>query len=261
MRINVHYSNQHLEELYFTGKTSVVIDVLRATTVIVTALLNGAREVIPVSTVDFAMKVSGNAFGGQTLLGGERNTKMIEGFQLGNSPREYKTEIVSGKSIILYTTNGSRSIVKAKFSENLFICSFSNLPALAAHLMGLKIDVEIICAGDNGNFNMEDAVCAGRLIAQMQLLCSEEEELKLDDLARACLVLNKTFGKNLKKMLKETEHGRLLIENGFLDDLAVCAEVGTTDLIPQYASGVIKKLENRIDQDGQHDQKAGLKSI
>jgi len=256
MKINVHYSNQHLEELYFTGKTSVVIDVLRATTVIVTALVNGAREIIPVSTVDFAMKVSGNAFGGQTLLGGERNTKMIEGFQLGNSPREYKPKVVAGKSIILYTTNGSRSIVKAKFSENLFTCSFQNLPAVAAHLLTLNKDVEIICAGNNGSFNMEDAVCAGRLIAELK----QPDNPELDDLARACLILNKTFGKNLKKMLKESEHGRLLIENGFIDDLAICAEVGITDVIPSYSSGIIKKLEIITAADDQTDSKAGQKS-
>ena len=62
-------------------------------------------------------------FGGQTLLGGERNTKKIEGFALGNSPLEYTPEIVSGKTIILYTTNGSKAVVKAKFSENLYVCS------------------------------------------------------------------------------------------------------------------------------------------
>ena len=130
MKLNVHYSFDHLDDLYFTGKTSVVIDVLRATTVIVTALNNEAREIVPVSSVDFAMKISGNAFNGQTLLGGERNTKKVEGFQVGNSPLEYTSNVVSGKSIVLYTTNGSKAIVKAKFSENLFICSFINLPAL-----------------------------------------------------------------------------------------------------------------------------------
>jgi 2-phosphosulfolactate phosphatase len=78
MKINVLFSSQHLEELYFTGKTAIVIDVLRATTVVSTALTNGAKEIIPVSTVDFAMKVSGDAFRSQTLLCGERNTKKLK---------------------------------------------------------------------------------------------------------------------------------------------------------------------------------------
>lgn len=240
MKINVHYSNLHLDDLYFSGKTSVVIDILRASTVIVTALTNGAREVIPVNTVDFAMKVSGNAFGGQTILAGERNTKKVEGFNLGNSPLEYTAEVVSGKSIILYTTNGSKAVVKAKFSENLFICSFNNLPSVAKHLIALNKDVEIICAGSNGNFNLEDCVCAGRLISEMEKVSSD---IEISDSGRASLVLNKSFGKNISKLLKETEHGQLLIENGFASDIKVCSKFGTTDLIPYYISGALKKLE------------------
>ena len=88
MKINVLFSPVGPDELSFTGKTTVVIDVLRASSTIVAALSNGAREVVPVATVEFAVKVSGGMFGGQTLLGGERNTKKIEGFALGNSPLE-----------------------------------------------------------------------------------------------------------------------------------------------------------------------------
>ncbi len=240
MKVNIHFSNLHFDELYFSGKTTVVIDVLRASTVIVTALKNGAREIIPVITIDFAIKVSGNAFGGQTLLGGERNTKMVEGFNLGNSPAEYKPEVVSGKSIILYTTNGSKSIVKAKFSEKLFICCFNNLHSVANHLLALKKDVEIVCAGTSGNFNLEDAVCAGKLLSEMQKI---DDTLEFNDSGRASLNLNKSFGRNLTKMLKETDHGKLLIQNGFSTDLKMCAQLGTTDLIPYFASGAIKKLE------------------
>lgn len=245
MKINVHYSNQQFDDLYFTGKTAVVIDVLRSSTVIVTALNNGAREVVPVSTVDFAMKVSGNAFGGQTILGGERNTKKVEGFNLGNSPLEYTQEIVAGKSIILYTTNGSKAIVKAKFSENLFICCFNNLPAITNHLLKLNKDLDIICAGSNGNFNMEDAVCAGSLINEMK---KQGGSLEISDSGRASLVLNKSFGKSITKLLKQTEHGKLLIDNGFTADIKECARFGTTDLIPYYISGAIKKLETATSQ-------------
>ena len=240
MKINVHYSNLHLDELYFTGKTTVVIDVLRASTVIVTALTNGAKEIIPVGNVDFAMKVSGNAFSGQTLLCGERNTKKIEGFVLGNSPLEFTPESVNGKSIIHYTTNGSKSIVKAKFSENLFIACFINLPAIAKHLVSLNKDVEVVCAGSNGNFNLEDSVCAGKLCAEIAEL---DPDVELGDAARANIVLNKAFGKSLPKMLKETEHGKLLIENGFAADIKECAQYGITDVIPYFFSGSIKRLE------------------
>ena len=105
MRVNVLFSPVITDELFFTGKTVVVIDVLRASTTIVAALQNGAREIVPVANVEFGVKISGGMFGGQTLLGGERNTRKVEGFALGNSPLEYTREVVSGKTIILYTTN------------------------------------------------------------------------------------------------------------------------------------------------------------
>lgn len=239
MKINVLFSNIFLDELYFTGKTAVVIDVLRASTVITTALANGAREIVPVSTLDFAMKISSDAFKSQTLLCGERNTKMVEGFNLGNSPQEFKPEIVAGKSIILYTTNGSKSIVKAKFCENLFIGSFLNLPAIAKHLANLNLDFEIICAGTNGLFNLEDAVCAGMLIEEIKSISTDVD---LSDSATASLILSKQTGKNLYDFLCKTEHGKLLIENGFIDDIAECSKYGVTDVIPYFVSGAIKRL-------------------
>lgn len=239
MKINVLFSNLFLDELYFTAKTVVIIDVLRATSVIVTALANGAKEVIPVSTVDFAMKVSGDAFRSQTLLCGERNTKMVEGFTLGNSPLEYKPETVSGKSIILYTTNGSKSIVKAKFAENLFVGAFLNMNAIIKHLIKLKKDVEIICAGTNGMFNLEDAVCAGYMVTE---LMEKAKNPITTDPAMAAVTLFKSLGKNIPKMMTKTEHGKLLIENGFAEDVEECSRIGVLDVIPYYTSGVIKKL-------------------
>lgn len=240
MKINVLLSPHNVDELYFSQKTSIVIDVLRATTVIVTALENGAREVIPVSSVDFAMKVSGNAFGGQTLLGGERNTTKIEGFNLGNSPSEYTNESVVGKSIILYTTNGSKAIVKAKFSENLFVCSFKNLKAIAAHIAKLNKDTEILCAGSNGMFCIEDTVCAGRLINEINTIAND---IELTDAAKASVVLNNSSGDNILEMLKNSEHGLKLINNGFESDLKDCSALGVSDVIPVFNSGVIKSYK------------------
>lgn len=239
MKLNVLFAPVAVDELYFTGKTTVVIDVLRASTTIVTALENGAREVIPVATVEFAVKVSGGMFGGQTLLGGERNTKKIEGFALGNSPLEYTPEIVSGKSIILYTTNGTKAIAKAKFSENLFVCSFLNMSVLAKHLVDVNKDVEILCAGKSNNYSMEDTICAGRLIAEISKL---NDDVQLYDSAKSALALNKTYGKNIYKMLAETEHGALLLENGFADDLRFCAKINSVNSVPYFSSNVLKLM-------------------
>ena len=240
MKLDVLFSPVQADELFFTGKTTVVIDVLRASSTIITALSNGAKEVVPVGTVEFAVKVSGGIFGGQTLLGGERNTKKIEGFALGNSPSEYTTEIVNGKAIVFFSTNGSRAIVKAKYSANLFVCSFNNLKTLAKHLRKLNEDVIILCAGNNNFFSLEDSVCAGMLISE---LIAGNKKNELTDASAGALTLFKSFGKNIFKMLSETDHGQLLINNGFKEDLKACAELDSTDVIPYFAENVLKVLK------------------
>ena len=241
MKLDVLFSPVQADELFFTGKTTVVIDVLRASSTIITALTNGAKEIVPVGTIEFAVKVSGGIFGGQTLLGGERNTKKIEGFALGNSPSEYTKEIVSGKSIVFYSTNGSRAVVKAKYSANLYVCSFNNLKALANHLNKLNEDVIILCSGNNNFFSLEDSVCAGMLINE---LTSGNVRIELTDSSNSALALFKVFGKNILKILSESDHGKLLNDNGFKDDLKICAELNSTNVIPFYAGNVIKVLKN-----------------
>lgn len=239
MKLDVLFSPVQTDELFFTGKTTVVIDVLRASTTIITALANGAKEVVPVGTIEFAVKISGGIFGGQTLLGGERNTKKIEGFALGNSPLEYKSETVSGKTIVFYSTNGSRAIVKAKYSANLFVCSFNNMRTLSKHLKNLNEDVVILCSGNNNFFSLEDSVCAGNLINE---LTAVRKKVILSDSSICALTLFNSFGKNIVKMMYESEHGQLLVKNGFEEDLKVCAEKNNTDMIPFYTENALRAL-------------------
>jgi 2-phosphosulfolactate phosphatase len=237
MKANVHFSPTNLDELYFSGKTSVVIDVLRATSTIVTALANGAREVIPVDSTDFAIKARTGTFGGQTLTGGERNTKKIDGFTFGNSPLEYSSENIKGKSIILFTSNGTKAIVKAKFSAELYICSFLNLKAVTNRLIEAGKDFEVICSGGNGFFCTEDAVCAGKIIADVQ---KAFPEIELNDSGKTALLLAKLHGKAILKMLSECEHGRILVENGFTEDIKYCSSLNILDVIPKFSANTIK---------------------
>ena len=243
MNINVIITPCGVEELYFTNKSVVVIDVLRASNTIINALQNGAKEVIPVAAVEFAVKVSGGMFGGQTLLGGERNTKKIEGFALGNSPLEYKDNVVDGKTIVFYTTNGTPAITKAKFSEYLSVCSFANLSAVAKKLVKRKSDLEILCAGRNNTLSLEDVICAGRLIDEIS---KSKKKIELADSAEASVQLFKSLGKNIKNMLSETNHGKLLIENGFEEDIKFCSQLNTTDIVPVFLENSLKlEKENK----------------
>ena len=242
MKINVLFSPLNADELYFTNKTVIVIDVLRASSTIITALANGAKEVVPVATVEFAVKVSGGMFGGQTLIGGERNTKKIDGFAIGNSPFEYSRDVVEDKFIVFYSTNGSKAIVKAKFAEELFICSFINLSAVVKHLTNLNKDIEILCAGNNNLFSLEDSVCAGKLISKMK---RKNKKLELSDSGLAALALFEKFGEDVFSMLKETEHGIKLLENGFENDVKYCSEDNSTKCIPVMDGKVLKVLQSK----------------
>lgn len=239
MKINVFFTPVGVDDLYFKDKTTVVIDVLRASSTIITALNNGAKEIIPVAGIESAIKLSGGIFGGHTLLCGERNTKKIDGFALGNSPFEFTKEIVEGKSIVLYTTNGTKAIVKAKFSENLFIGSFLNLNYLTNHLINLNNDIEIVCSGRNNYFSLEDALCAGYICDK---ILQKDKDTILTDSAKASVAIKKKYNSNLVEVLKETEHGKILIENGFEKDIEYCSQTSVIDIIPHYSNNVIKTL-------------------
>lgn len=236
-KINVMLTPVGVEELYFSSKTTAVIDVLRASSTIVTAINNGAREIIPVGSIEFAVKVSGGMFGGQTLLGGERNTKKVDGFNLGNSPFEYTPEVISGKTVVLYTTNGTKAIVKAKFSANMVIASFLNISAVAAKLIEFNMPVEILCSGRNNEFSLEDTVCAGRLIEEMLKI---KPDCQLTDSAVAASTLYNIYKNDIAGMMKSSEHGKILCENGFEKDIDFCSSIDTTGVVPVFKNNSIK---------------------
>lgn len=238
MRIELHLTPHQTDELALREQSVVVIDVLRASTSIITALANGAREVIPVATVEAAMKISGNLAGDVILLAGEQNGKMIDGFHLGNSPAEYAEERVKGKSLIFRSTNGSQAMVKARYARELYICGFVNISSVAEALRAEPRDFTVVCAGNNGMLSMEDTVCAGMLIEKV--LAGTEADAALSDSVQVARVLFKAYGKKLLKMFSESEHGKYLTEIGFRLDLKTCAGVDTMPVLPQLDGNVLR---------------------
>ncbi|MHB1048544.1 MAG: 2-phosphosulfolactate phosphatase [Bacteroidota bacterium] len=238
MKIEVFFSQSQIDDLFLRDKNVVVIDVLRASTTVITALNNGAREIIPVNTIESAVKVSGNLFGDVVLRGGERNGKMIEGFNLGNSPAEYTPEAVKGKSIIFYTTNGAPAMWKARYAKNLLVAGFVNITAVINKIKEIKEDIYILCAGKHTQFCIEDAVCAG-MITKL-LIDDEETEIDFNDSAVAAVALFKSFSKNLLKMARTCDHGKYLIDIGFDKDIEFCTTIDTFDVVPELVANVIK---------------------
>ncbi len=241
MKIDLSFSSSQFDELQLRDKNIVVLDILRASTTIIVALNNGAREIIPVGSIESAVKISGSLFGEVTLRGGERNGKMIEGFNLGNSPLEYGEAAVRGKSIIYCTTNGSVAMAKSRYARTLVVGAFVNLSAVVDHIKAEKKDFLLICAGrvnSIGYFSLEDAVCAGMMI--QKLMKDESLELELSDSAKASLALHKSFGRSILKMLRTSEHGKYLAEIGFAEDLKICAAVDSVPILPTLQGTVIK---------------------
>jgi 2-phosphosulfolactate phosphatase len=241
MKIDLSFSAAQFDDLQLRDKNVVVLDVLRASSTITVALNNGAREVIPVASIESAVKISGSLFGEVTLRGGERNGKTIEGFNLGNSPLEYSEAAVKGKSIIYCTTNGSVAMAKSRYARALIIGSFLNLTTVVDFIREENKDFLFICAGrinTLGFFSLEDAVCAGMMIQKLMKI--ESLELNLSDSAKAAHALYKSFGRSILKMLKTSEHGKFLIEIGFADDLKICAAVDSVPVLPVQIENKIK---------------------
>jgi 2-phosphosulfolactate phosphatase len=241
MKIDLSFSAGQFDDLQLRDKNVVVLDVLRASSTITVALNNGAREIIPVASIESAVKISGSLFGEVTLRGGERNGKIIEGFNLGNSPLEYSEAAVKGKSIIYCTTNGSVAMAKSRYARMLIVGSFLNLTTMVDFIREEKKDFLFICAGrlnSIGYFSLEDAVCAGMMI--QKLMKDESLELNLSDSAKAAHALYKSFGRSILKMLKTSEHGKYLSEIGFADDLKICAAVDSVPVLPVQIENKIK---------------------
>jgi 2-phosphosulfolactate phosphatase len=249
MKIEVFFSPSQVDDLFLRDKNVIVIDVLRASSTVATALNNGAKEIIPVNTIESAVKVSGNLFGDVVLRGGERNGKIIEGFNLGNSPFEYTVEAVKGKSIIFCTTNGSNAMWKARYAKNMAVAGFVNVSAIVEYIKALKDDLYILCAGKQTQFCLEDSVCAGMIIKQ--LMEEKEADFEFNDSAAAAYTLYKSASKNLLKMAKTCDHGRYLAEIGFEKDLEFCTSVDIFEVIPELIGNVIK-IRKKIEPTSPH---------
>ncbi len=240
MKINVIPTAQQAQGIDFSGQTAVVIDVLRATTVITTALDNGAREVIPVKTIEEAQSLYATC--DNALRGGERNAVKIEGFDLGNSPLEYKKKTVEGKTLILTTTNGTNALNNIKGADEVVLACFRNAEAMANHLVGLSHrgsrDIIIVCAGTEGRFSLDDGLCAGMLIEQLK----QQTEVETDDLG---LLLNRFYNEskgNLFGALSECYHLKRLFMLGFYDDIKFCLETNCVGTVPILKNDKIVKL-------------------
>ncbi|MCA1685091.1 MAG: 2-phosphosulfolactate phosphatase [Planctomycetia bacterium] len=150
------------------GGVSVVVDVLRATTVMVRALAAGAMAIVPCAEVDEARGVAAALPEGSAVLGGERQGLPIEGFDLGNSPDSYTEDVCRGRTVVMTTTNGTRAILASLDADRVLVASFGNLAATVRELKAQTRPVHIVCSGTNGRVSYEDALLAGAIVRHVR---------------------------------------------------------------------------------------------
>lgn len=233
MKVDLIISADNIKEEDLRGKVVVVIDMLRATSVIVTALNNKAKEVFPILTVEeaFSKKNELVAEGISPLLGGERKAVRIERFDFSNSPLEYTAEKVEGKSIILSTTNGTRAINLSLNSEEILIGAMINSKAVIKLVKEINKDVVFINAGTNGEFSMDDFICSGYMIS---LLCEGEEKNKyeISDISKTARYIYEN-NPNIIDFIRNARHYNILMELGLNNDLEYCCKKDIIDVVPR----------------------------
>ncbi len=201
--------------------TCVVFDVLRATSTMLTAFANGARRIHPVSTVGEARELKARL--PDALLGGERHGVRPDGFDLGNSPREYTPSAVAGRDIITTTTNGTVALRACAGARTVLAGAWLNLDALADHLLARSDATDrllLVCAGSDDRFALEDGLAAGALAARLSR--------PGDDAAQALVALYRERGQDPLAVMRGSANGRRLNEIGLGEDIEYC--VADTDL-------------------------------
>jgi 2-phosphosulfolactate phosphatase len=178
VNIEICFTAQELSSPLVYGKTIILLDIFRASSTIITALFNGANNIIPASSLKNALELKKKY--PQAILGGEDHGQMVKGFILGNSPLEYTTDIVKNKTVILSTTNGTKTFHLVKDGiKNLYIGSFLNAPAVAKEIIEEENDVLLACAGTQDEYSLEDTCCAGYFLHLLKNIISPHIAIEL----------------------------------------------------------------------------------
>ena len=221
MRIDVAFTPAEAGD----APTGIVVDVIRATSTICQALAAGYRRVLCTAEIEEARAVRAELQEG--VLGGERENVVIDGFDLGNSPREYLEP--RAETLVLTTTNGTRAIVSAAARcERVFVASLLNLAAVTEAAREAGEDVVVVCAGVQGTLALDDAFVAGRIVESL-----DAERL---DAAEAAVRLAASWS-GAEEAFRASRSGRNLLENAphLEEDLPFCARESVLDVLPRFA--------------------------
>lgn len=220
----------HLYDL--NNAVVVIIDVFRATSTIAAALHNGAKCVIPVDEVAKAIEISKQIDG---IAAGERDGKLAEGLQHGNSPLEYSKDFIKDKTLVLTTTNGTKLLQMAldNKASTIITGSFPNLSAVCTFLVNENKNVVLGCAGWKDRFNLEDTLFAGAVIAKIK----ESFTIHCDSSLTAELLYNQHKDNLIDFASTLTHYHRLVERFGLIEDIKFCLTPDGANVLPLYENG------------------------
>lgn len=228
------------------GGIAVILDVLRASTTIVHALASGAKAVHPVGEVDAALSLAETFPAGSALLGGERKGMLIDGFDLDNNPFAYHPDVVTGKSIVFTTSNGTRALLRAALADRIIIGSFVNMQAVVNELVADTRPIHLVCAGTMGRVSLEDVLCAGGICHRLQLWsdqygagddfdCDDDStQLALDHYWFRASLPEDNDPANIIEAISQSRGGRNCLRLGFKDQIDRAANYDLFDFVPEY---------------------------
>jgi len=234
MTLDVLFTPAGLTLAEIQGRTVFVIDILRATTSMCAAMNSGAKAIIPAASTEEALRLAQTIGSDDVLLAGEQNCVRIQGFQLGNSPREMTEAAVRGRTLILSTTNGSKALLACQGAASVYLACAGNL-SLAAEKAREALGeggMVVVCAGRDGAFSLDDAYAAGRLVSAA--LGGPRGRRGLNDAARASLDLVRRYGDDWERPLRRSRAGRELIRLGFGDDVKASARLDAYPVLPIF---------------------------
>lgn len=242
MIFDVVFYWKDLKERDLSRSAVIVADILRATTVIVKALHNGADAILPQDNDAVARLLFADLKeqGVPALLCGEKEGFKREGYDLGNSPGEFTREIVAGKTIVHLTTNGTRALKAGESARTVLLAAFSNRSAVADRLRRLSGEIDemlFVVSGREGKYCIEDTVCLGGILAE--LLNPPGRDIDITDAALTAMNLYQVHSQDILQMLKTSYHGYYLEQVGLGADLPECARVDIYDIVPKMVEGRI----------------------
>ncbi len=235
--VEVCFTPELLERYDLENKLVVVIDILRATTIITTMFKNGLNQLIPVSDLSEAKAYKEKGF----LVAAERNGKKVDFADFNNSPYVFTEENIKGKTLVYSSTNGTNTIHSAKKAGQVVIASFLNLTAVTEYIKDKNQDLVLLCSGWQGNFCSEDAIFAGAL--SEKLLTTNLYSTECDS-ALASMDLWSVAKKDIMSYIKSIYQYKRLTKLGLENVIDYCFQMDTTEVIPVLKDGYLVEQKN-----------------